>query len=226
MPLGNVCDIYLAHMHMKVYVLKHVHTQYHMSTASSLVSVRMHRDHTSSLPKLFPFKLFITKLFVSDPDCAVEDFKYWIDFTSNNTAVRTKLHKLTIGQCMTHTWDVSAKLSQQRRILLHMSLSLPVCLCSMKNSLRAIHWTHLPLRVSLLGFLTLCWWETGGRGSEAHWPGTQETPEFRTSSNCGSGVKEVLTFIDLFTRIHPYYHRRGRSSSLREILGSSFKIRL
>lgn len=48
---------------------------------------------------------------------------------------------------------------------------------------------------------SLCWvfwhccrWETRRRGSEARWSGTQESPEFRTSFNCGCGVEEVLTF--------------------------------
>lgn len=48
---------------------------------------------------------------------------------------------------------------------------------------------------------SLCWvfwhccrWETRRCGSEARWSGTQESPEFRTSSNCGCGVEEVLTF--------------------------------
>lgn len=59
----------------------------------------------------------------------------------------------------------------------------------------------------------LCWWETGGWRSESRCPGTPETPEFRTSSNCGSGVEEVLTFTDLFTHKHLYHHRRGWSSS-------------
>ena len=59
----------------------------------------------------------------------------------------------------------------------------------------------------------LCWWETGGWRSESRCPGTPETPEFRTSSNCGSGVEEVLTFKDLFTHKHLYHHRRGWSSS-------------
>lgn len=39
-----------------------------------------------------------------------------------------------------------------------------------------------------------CRWETWRRGSEAHWSGTQQGPEFRMSSNCGCEEEEVLTF--------------------------------
>lgn len=64
-------------------------------------------------------------------------------------------------------------------------------------------WEHPSDSASHSDSLCLVFWHStdgkhGGGGSEAHCHGTQGTPEFRTSSNCGFGVGEVLTFTDVF----------------------------
>ena len=111
---------------------------------------------------------------------------------------------------MTHMQDVSARLrTAEENPAAYVSTAPglpPRCMkngkqCESISTECATHLEHL------------CWWETGGWRSESRCPGTPETPEFRTSSNCGSGVEEVLTFKDLFTHKHLYHHRRGWSSS-------------
>lgn len=196
------------------HILLNVCTQYNMSTHATdvLISHGCHwgtqRESITtsavvSLCKLFPLNYSSLTYLSARSWCAVQGFKYWIDFTSNNTGVRAKLHKVTVRQFMTHIQDVSAKLQQQRRIPLHVSASVPVSHCAvweMVNSVRASHWICLPLIFSVLGFLTLYWWETRGRrGVRGMLPWYSRDPRVQGySSNCSSGVKEILTFSDFF----------------------------
>lgn len=200
---------------------------------------RLITSAVATLCKLFPLNYSSLTYLSARSWSAVEGFKYWKDFTSNNSGARARLQKVTIRQSVTHAQVLSAKLQQQKRIPLHVSASHPVnhgARWKMVNSARASRGIGLPLRFSPLGFLTLYWWETGGWGSEAQPPPpppyTQETHEFSTGSNCGSRLEEVLTFSDLFPHKHlssRHGHRhlpceKGSSYSQRPLLLFFYKL--
>lgn len=116
MPHGTVGDIYLAHMHICIYFKASAHT---ISVFAALISQGCNwgtqregiiTSAVAILCKLFPLNYSSLTYLSARSWCAVAGFKYWIDFTSNNTGVRAKLHKVTIRQCMTHIQDVSAEL--------------------------------------------------------------------------------------------------------------------
>lgn len=142
------------------------------------------------------FWFFPLSTFFCHHIAAFEYLEYWLGFIYTVIAEPLARNAIkSLNNCISHWISRALTAEENPAEVPSIPAGLP-CVLKEEHS----HWACLPLWVSLLGFLGLSWWETGGRRAKGTWPCYSNSGW----TNYGCGVEKVLTFTSLFA-LHPHW---------------------